>query len=398
MTMIHRNIPATAAIKLPIPIIDNLSWKPGKKEVLACINEDGQSVKIFDLEEPETTAAEIKSNLRHLNWEDDYEYGSIEWSASGNLLAISNHGGGIKLWNSNGARVRELLSRSDNFLQIRFNENDKLVVVFNEFDKSFEVFDLDTGACLQEVMQDKRIDEIIWKDGQEFFTNSEGTINIWRVGQHIPFKTIHINIPYSAMAWDPWSGVLASGSQEEGSIQLWRLDLANPTVHASLSGHREYVQELVWSPGKSGILASWDYGGAIIIWDTVSGTSLHTIAYNTEDEICNFSFSPDGLLFACAGEVKEVWVWKTETWELAAVCEVEGEHVSWSPHGDKLAIKTEIGNVFIFNMKMTSLKTLAVMQVASCLKNQLDRGQEKEDVLKVLEIPVKLKPYIGLYL
>jgi len=146
MNMVHRKISTTAAIKLQIPIIDNLSWKPGKKEVLACINKDGQSMKIFNLEEPETTAAEIKSNLKHLNWEDDYEYGSIGWSASGNMLATSNHGGGFKLWNSNGARVRELLSRSDNFLQIRFNENDKLVVAFNEFD-------LDTGACL---MQDKR--------------------------------------------------------------------------------------------------------------------------------------------------------------------------------------------------------------------------------------------------
>jgi len=354
--------------------------------VLACYNEDSECVRIFDLDKPWTAAAEVENGS-----------GSIEWSPSGNLLATISNTGGIKLWNSNGAKLGEISSGTRKFLQIRFNECGKLVVAFNLFSNYFEVFEVDTGDCLQEVTQGPSIDQILWKNGQEFFTQSKTTINIWRVGHNIHLKTISIRIcSPMGLQWDSRSGILATVSDYEGSIQLWRPDSANLGM-TSLSGHSGFVEELLWSPNGSGLLASWDCK-VIIIWDTVSGTSVHRIENDTAFDICPFSFSPDGLLFACGWEAKEVQVWKTDTWELAVVCEVEGECIKWSPRGDKLAVQTNIAKVCIFNMKMKSLKTSAMIKVASCLKNQLGKGREKKEILSLLEIPDKLKPEIGLYL
>jgi len=60
---------------------------------------------------------------------------------------------------------------------------------------------------------------------------------------------------------------------------------------------------------------------------------------------------------------------------------------------------SEKGKVYIFNLNLNvSLKTLAVVRVASCLKKQLESGQDREKVLGLLEIPDTLKQEVGFYL
>ena len=103
----------------------------------------------------------------------------------------------------------------------------------------------------------------------------------------------------------------------------------------------------------------------------------------------SISFSPDGQLLAAGGG--EVRVWRVETGELALVCQVEGDMVSWSPGGDRLAVATQGGGVSVFRLSL-SLGSLAAQAVASCL-----RGREGEGVGR-LEIPDTLKGEVRLLL
>jgi WD40 repeat protein len=221
------------------------------------------------------------------------------------------------------------------------------------------------------------------------------------VGEDQPVETYrgHTDTVYS-LAWDPRGGVLASGSWDR-TVRTWRPDSASPAL-ATLTGHRgevndtdsDSVIEVVWRPGTLGILASWDQSGKVMVWDFGAGTSLFTLPYpgrgiGVMGRLQSYiSFSPDGQLLAARGE--EVRVWRAETGELALVCRVVGDMVSWSPGGDRLAVSTREG-VSVFKLSM-SLKSLAALAVASCL-----RGRGAEGLGK-LELPDTLKQEVGLLL
>jgi len=453
--MVPRKIPLNAAIKLPVPLgfeVHKFSWKPGQGEILACMFHEKQAcdvprVKIYNLEKPETLAVDIKCGKSI--WQSS---GIMEWSDSGKLLAIGSESkkGDIKLCNSDGSEVGRLFPRNEFSDHIKFNNSGTLAIAFRTLAIVFtqnvflEVLDVDTGASLHEMNIDFDIDRydlrlaIVWKDERDFFTcdSNDKTIKLWRVGQEIPLKTIP---GYSPLAWNPRSGILAFNSMSGGmrGIKLWTPDSANSDI-TILGEHRpEKRVAFFWSPASSCILASLNtwrgYGYDFLkIWDTATGANLFILysydLYSYEHGETMYDFSPGGhsfayvrgcsrvVAYACGGSrehnpvCSSVNVRNTETGELLAECEVHmGRDPRWSPEGDKLAVMQghdkpgrspyHQKRILIFNMNMSSLKTLALIKVASCIKNNLERSEiEKEEILKELELPKSIKPEMRLYL
>jgi len=443
--MVPRKIPLNAAIKLPVPLgfeVHKFSWKPGQGEILACMFHEKQAcdvprVKIYNLEKPETLAVDIKCGKSI--WQSS---GIMEWSDSGKLLAIGSESkkGDIKLCNSDGSEVGRLFPRNDLSYHIKFNNSGTLAIVFILDDDFFEVLDVDTGASLHEMRLDGDISDfqlamrldgdisdfqlaIVWKDERDFFTcdDDDQTIKLWRVGQEIPLKTIP---GYYPMAWNPRSGILAFNSEDDSDsdsevsggirgIKLWTPDSANSDITIlgeHRAEHRYQRAAFFWSPASSCILASLEIlNEGIKIWDTATGANLYSFQdsmYDFRGEH-SFSFSPGGhsFAYACGGSTEHnpvctnVNVRNTETGELLVEC--EGGDPRWSPEGDKLAVmqRHDQERIFIFNMKTSSLKTLALIKVASCIKNNLERSEiEKEEILKELELPKSIKPEMRLYL
>jgi len=425
-----RQLSLSAAIKLPVPLsfeVRQVAWKPGQEDILAILacrfgDEEGSDevcVQIFNLEESETLAVEIQCRLEE--WR-------LEWSPSGKMLPIVVIPGDIILYNSGGSQVGRLSPRDRDVSTIEFNNSETLAIVFGNQLRIIEVLDVDTGASRHEIIHGDFVREVVWKDESHFFTcdlgNIEWTIKLWRVGQEIPLQMI----PGQNPAWNPRSGILAftvtGVNQMPGfnqDLNLWTPNSVNSDITILSDGsndHYNVYADLLWSPGNPDILASLDSYEGIKIWDTATGTCLYSFEEDAmPGGIRNFSFSPDGHLLAyCIGT--SINVRNTETGELVAECEVVGELeepwrrelggalVRWSPLGDKLAMSTprdwettRNARILIFHMKMPSLRTLALIKVATCLKDELERGrEEKEEVVNNLEIPKRLKPKLKLYL
>jgi len=358
-------------------------------------------------------------------------------------------------------RVGIEFNESENLVvAVRFEEYEE------QSDGCFAVFEVDNGTCLQEVNSEYRgLDQIVWKGDRELITscyNPEGhtSIQLWRVGQD---THIMMTMGMTPIAWDARNGVLAfmnigknsimtMNDEKNDSIQLWNPDSTDQSVtflndHSTVTDEdsdadvdideEDRVEGLLWNPDGSGILASWTQDGEIKIWNTVTRTCLCTVQTRARDPYI-ISFSPDFLLFAFEDEYEykykykygyhqnKVHVCKTDTGELTAVYEVvegvegveevvEGDRIRdivWSPRGDQLVVATEPwreaenGKLFIFNLNsMMSLKTLAILRVASCLKKQLESGQDqdqekemKEKMIGLLDLPPTVQQEVGFYL
>ena len=376
-----RSLPVTAAAKLRghTDIMTCLAWVPGE-EVLATGSRDG-TARLWDLGRPGAPALVLETSAKVY---------CLAWSGDGRLLATGGGGGRAAVWSRGGGRVAGLVGHTRTICAILFNADGGLVATGSN-DGTCRVWEAETGTCRQVVRTEDWVRAVVWRDEKELFIGAgDGTILHCRVGEDQPVETYrgHTGRVLS-LAWDPRGGVLASGSMD-GTVRTWRPDSASPAL-ATLTGHEDYVWEVVWRPGMLSILASSDRSGEVRTWDTEAGTCLFTLlcAPGGEGGLSSISFSPGGQLLAAGGG--EVRVWRVETGELALVCQVKGTRVSWSPGGDRLAVTTEEGGVDVFRHSL-SLGSLAAQAVASCL-----RGREGEGVGR-LEIPDSLKGEVRILL
>jgi len=83
--------------------------------------------------------------------------------------------------------------------------------------------------------------------------------------------------------------------------------LAMPRMRLALSGHRELVVSVAWSPdGKSLATASADRTAKV--WDVATGRELLTLAGHT-DFVRSVAWSPDGRRLATVSADRTARVW-----------------------------------------------------------------------------------------
>ncbi|HET6597944.1 MAG TPA: adenylate/guanylate cyclase domain-containing protein, partial [Anaerolineales bacterium] len=93
---------------------------------------------------------------------------------------------------------------------------------------------------------------------------------------------------------------------------LFNNNEANPQLIRYLSGHRDAVTEVAFSPdGK--ILASAGADNAIILWDMQTGQRVGEPLQGHTDDIYTVAFSPNGKTLASAGADNLVILWDLET-------------------------------------------------------------------------------------
>ena len=99
-----------------------------------------------------------------------------------------------------------------------------------------------------------------------------------------------------------------------------------------------YITSISWSPdGKQIASCSWDK--TIKIWDTVTGTCIHTLKGHT-NEVISVSWSPDGKYIASGSEDNTIRIWDANTGTCIYTLMGHTSYVnsvSWSPDGNYIA-------------------------------------------------------------
>jgi WD40 repeat protein len=397
--MAPRTLDASAAIKLRghSDGVSCLAWLHGEeKEVVLATGSCDGTARVWNLGQHGAPARVMETGA---------SVGCLAWSVDGKLLATGGGQGGsadgwgvAAVWSRDGGRVARLEGHTRTISVVQFSTSGRRVAT-TSYDGTCRVWEVATATCLQVVRAEDYA--VAWRNEEEFFLVADNTILRCQVGEDEPVQvyTGHTD-GVNSLAWDPRGGVLASGSYFEGTVRTWRPDSPSPAL-ATLTGPTGSVEEVVWRPGKPGILASLDLTDEVRIWDAGEGICLHTLHCAPGEggtQTNNLSFSPDGQLLAAGGG--EVRVWKAETGELALVCRAEAEEadydgqayaemVGWSPGGDRLAVASPHKDVIWVFDRNLCLKALAAQVVAACIRERLEGGVPEEEAGEEKELEVK---------
>ena len=122
-------------------------------------------------------------------------------------------------------------------------------------------------------------------------------------GDHIATLEGHTDY-VNDVVFSPDGSRLASGSYDH-TVRLW--DGVSDDHIATLEGHTDYVRSVVFSPDGSR-LASGSYDETVRLWDGVTGAHIATLAGHTAD-VNSVVFSPDGSRLASGSDDRTVRLW-----------------------------------------------------------------------------------------
>jgi WD40 repeat protein len=162
----------------------------------------------------------------------------------------------------------------------------------------------------------------------------------------------------NAVAWAPNGRFIASATEHEGQITLWRV--TDGVVDHTLDS-QDWINSLAYSPDGRFLAVGLESDKAQI-WEAADGTLLYTIVGALSYGLTSVSFSPDNSLIALDIEAEpfnlgtqHVQVRQTTNWEPVVDWEVKGDGVVitgvvFSPDGERLAASTYKRRIQVWNL------------------------------------------------
>ncbi|HEU5103500.1 MAG TPA: protein kinase, partial [Roseiflexaceae bacterium] len=121
-------------------------------------------------------------------------------------------------------------------------------------------------------------------------------------------------------------------------------------VRDFLAGHSDGIRAAAWSPdGRLALTASTD--STARIWDSASGTTLHTLAGHTAG-IRAAAWSPDGRLVLTGAADHSARIWDSATGKIVRVFENQPATilaVAWSPDSRQILTGDETGGIRVWD-------------------------------------------------
>ena len=250
---------------------------------------------------PQTVSLDIK-NTRIGSYTLQEEPASYALSSSGKLLALGFTDGILEILDlETGALVLTLTPSSNPVLALAWDPDGRTV--------AFSFCDVQSLNFAQQSLCDR---------------NEIGILDI-QSGEVTKMPQAYPDY-LRALAYDPQSGLLASGSDDR-SIQIWDTD-SGSRVGVSLKNHKAGVTSLAFSPDGR-LLVSGSADQTVILWDTRANAPIGEPLTGFSDKITSLAFSPDGLALYTGLNDGRLLRWDIDpsSW-VERNCQLAGRHLT----------------------------------------------------------------------
>lgn len=190
---------------------------------------------------------------------------------NGSRIATASDDGTVRLWRSNGERLRVLEGNGDRFTDVTFSPD---------------------GAVLAAA-------------------STDGSIWLWQVETAAEPTVLSAHGDWiSRLDFSPDGKLLATASRD-GTVRLWQV--SNQQLVQTFSGHQGWVNVVQFSPNGER-LASGGEDATLRLWEVATGKNLQTRRVQVEapalegNRINDLAFSPDGaFLVGASDQTLGIW-------------------------------------------------------------------------------------------
>jgi len=310
----------------------------------------------------------------------------LAFSTDGSLMASSDWGGNIVLWETDTWQPTgdPLTIDTGRVLGVEFYPDGKTLISSHEtnyIDPTSQTYQISAEVRFWDTGTGELIDSRPFPgqmaftslafnpDGKSFVTaiNSATFVRLWdaKTREPIPDAFSGYDTVPQSVAFNPSGDVLAIGGCAEwdstqspnkclaGEIRLWNMR-TDEQLGKSLLGHDGIVNSLAFSPnGKT--LATGSEDRTIILWDVATGEVIEGPLGGHGESITSLAFHPDGDLLASGADDHKVILWNRN--KVSHVADVLSDHsapvwsVAYSPDGNLLASAGVDGRIVLRDMK-----------------------------------------------
>ncbi len=243
---------------------------------------------------------EKESSVIAINEEDRRRW-SVACSADGQLAAVGDCDGNIRLWDLQSQTIRTTWKLGEvEVMRLAFSpDGSRLACTCRSEDDLVRIFDVQSQEMLPGLLA---------------------------------------NSCY-AVAFSPDSRLLAV-SAEGDAIVVW--DIVERKVRCMLDGHTNSVSDLAFSPDGQ-LLASASHDRLVKLWDWRLGSERMSLSGH-RDQVRTLAFSPDGATLATAGRDGRLKLWQVATGQ--PLCDIVSEaepinKIAFNASGNRLAYRRE---------------------------------------------------------
>jgi WD40 repeat protein len=319
---------------------------------------------------------------------------ALAYSPDGKLIATSGTDGTARVWDAVSDRALLVLhGHSAEIEDLAFAPDGRRLATASE-DGTVRIWDVTPEAGRDWLTLSAHaggVASVAYSpDGNRLVTSGfyDGKTKLWDARTGALVHSTPVPVPdFYPDAWDPDGRIhtfLAAATSPDGRVSaeatsgrtaatngLVKVYLHRPDGTAqlltTLAGRHQGVQSIEFSgDGKRIATGNWD--GTAVLWDTASGRALKTIAaHNGIVELV--AFSPDGRLLATAGDDTTAKIWDLKTGKRLLTLRVHTFALSglaFSPDGSRLATASLDGTVRVY--------VLAIAELMAIARSRLTRG------------------------
>lgn len=345
-------------------------------------------------------------------WEINEYARSLNWSYNKDLLVTGSHNGRINIWNLAEKKIDTSILGHNSYVNSVVFSPDRKYLVSGSADKTILIWDI----------MEKRLEHIITDmnysittlcfspDGKILAIGlSDSTIRLWDFAQKAQITTLKGHFKsVASLSFSNDMSLLSSGSNDS-SIKLWKIQGRHETKYISenincsakcmclshngeylalgnykrsiillnlktkeetiLSGHRETIRSLCFSPDNKFLISGsddrntflWDIATREIIWED----------YESKKAPFSVAFSPDGSLYVSGSSKIKLYTLadKTLIWTYDMIY-IQIYSLSFSPDGRFLASGLEDKTIKVFSVqkKKEEFSLIGHDEAVSCLK------------------------------